>query len=36
MRLASGVISLVAGLAIAYQIGVVDGLFDAVPRWTPR
>jgi ABC-type nickel/cobalt efflux system permease component RcnA len=36
MRLASGVISLIAGLAIAYQIGVVDGLFGASPRWTPK
>ena len=36
LRLASGVISLVAGLAIAYQIGVVDGLFGTDPRWTPK
>jgi ABC-type nickel/cobalt efflux system permease component RcnA len=36
LRLASGVISLIAGLAITYQIGVVDGLFGAAPRWTPR
>jgi ABC-type nickel/cobalt efflux system permease component RcnA len=36
LRLASGLVSLVAGLAIAYQIGVVDGLFGAAPRWTPR
>jgi high-affinity nickel-transport protein len=36
LRLASGVISLIAGLAITYQIGVVDGLFGDAPRWTPR
>jgi high-affinity nickel-transport protein len=36
LRLASGVISLLVGLAVAYQIGVVDGLFGAAPRWTPR
>jgi high-affinity nickel-transport protein len=36
LRLASGVISLIAGIAIAYQIGVVDGLFGAAPRWAPR
>jgi sulfite exporter TauE/SafE len=36
LRVASGVISLVVGLALAYQIGIVDGLFGAAPRWTPR
>jgi ABC-type nickel/cobalt efflux system permease component RcnA len=36
MRVASGVISVITGLAIAYQIGVVDGLFGAAPRWTPK
>jgi len=36
LRLVSGVISLGAGLAMAYQIGVVDGLFGAVPSWTPE
>ena len=36
LRLASGVISLVVGLALAYRIGVVGGLFGADPRWTPR
>ena len=30
LRLASGLISLIVGLAITYQIGVVDGLFGAV------
>ena len=36
LRVASGVLSLVVGLALAYQIGVVDGLFGAHPSWTPR
>jgi sulfite exporter TauE/SafE len=36
LRVASGVISLVVGLALAYRIGVVDGLFSEYPRWTPR
>ena len=36
LRVASGVISLVAGLALAYRVGVVDGLFGAHPNWTPR
>jgi hypothetical protein len=36
LRVASGIISLVVGLALAYRIGVVDGLFGADPRWTPR
>lgn len=36
LRVASGVISLVVGLALAYRVGVVDGLFGAQPRWTPR
>ena len=36
LRLASGVISLVVGLALAYRIGVVGELFGADPRWTPR
>ncbi len=36
LRVASGVISLAVGVALAYKIGVVDGLFSASPRWTPR
>ena len=36
LRLASGVISLMVGLGLAYRIGVVDGLFGADPRWTPH
>jgi high-affinity nickel-transport protein len=33
---AAGVLSLVFGLAVAYQIGFVDGLFTGHPSWTPR
>jgi hypothetical protein len=36
IRVASGIISLLFGLALAHQIGVVDGLFGAHPMWTPR
>jgi sulfite exporter TauE/SafE len=36
LRVASGVISLLFGLALAYRIGVVDGLFGPSPRWTPQ
>lgn len=36
IRVASGILSLVFGLALTYQIGVVDGLFGANPRWTPH
>ena len=33
---ATGVVSLVFGLVVAYQIGVVDGLFTTHPTWTPH
>ncbi len=36
LRVASGVLSFIFGLALAYQIGVVNGLFSADPSWTPR
>jgi high-affinity nickel permease len=36
MAVASGVLSLGFGLFLSYQIGVVDGLFAAHPRWTPH
>lgn len=36
LRVASGLISLAFGLVIAYQIGIVDGLFVGQPHWTPR
>jgi high-affinity nickel-transport protein len=33
---ATGVISLIFGLVVAYQIGFVDGLFTAHPAWLPK
>lgn len=36
MTVVSGVISVVFGLVIAYQIGWVQGLFTANPHWTPK
>ncbi len=33
---ASGLLSLAFGLWLAYQIGVVDGLFSATPHWSPE
>jgi cytochrome c biogenesis protein CcdA len=36
LRLASGAISLVFGLAFAYRIGVTNGLFGSHPTWTPQ
>jgi high-affinity nickel-transport protein len=33
---ATGVVSLIFGLVVAYQIGIVDGLFTAHPAWTPH
>jgi len=33
---ASGLISVAFGIAVAYQVGVVDGLFMRTPHWTPR
>jgi high-affinity nickel permease len=32
----SGLLSLVFGLFVAYQIGFVDGLFSGHPHWTPE
>jgi ABC-type nickel/cobalt efflux system permease component RcnA len=32
----SGLLSFGFGLFLAYQIGIVDGLFSAVPIWTPH
>ena len=32
----TGVVSLLFGLVVAYQIGIVDGLFTAHPTWTPH
>jgi len=36
IRLATGTISLAFGVWLAYHIGWSDGLFLAVPSWTPR
>jgi high-affinity nickel-transport protein len=36
LGLASGVLSLLFGLVVAYQIGFGAGLFSAHPNWTPR
>jgi len=36
LALASGLLSLVFGLVVAYQICVVNGLFTGHPSWTPR
>lgn len=36
MSLVSGLISLVFGLFIVYQMGFVNGLFTHHPRWVPR
>ncbi len=36
LGLASGVLSLVFGLVVAYQIGFGAGLFSAHPIWTPK
>jgi cytochrome c biogenesis protein CcdA len=36
LALASGLVSLVFGLFLAYQIGFVQGLFSTHPHWTPR
>ena len=36
LRVASGVASLVFGLVLSYQIGIVDGLFTSDPQWLPR
>jgi high-affinity nickel-transport protein len=32
----TGVVSLLFGLVVAYQIGIVDGLFSSHPSWTPH
>lgn len=36
LRLASGVVSLAFGLFLAYEIGIVNGLFSDQPQWTPH
>jgi hypothetical protein len=32
----TGALSLAFGLALAYRLGVVDGLFSGLPHWTPQ
>ena len=36
LRIASGMASIGFGLLLVHRIGVVDGLFGAIPTWTPR
>jgi high-affinity nickel-transport protein len=36
VRVFAGLLSLGYGLFLVYQIGVVDGLFSAAPRWDPH
>ena len=36
LGVASGLLSLAIGLFLAYEIGLVDGLFTATPQWTPK
>jgi ABC-type nickel/cobalt efflux system permease component RcnA len=36
LRLASGAVSLLFGLILAYRIGILGGLFGDHPRWTPH
>ncbi|MGN6392040.1 MAG: high-affinity nickel-transport family protein [Gemmatimonadales bacterium] len=36
LRLASGAVSLLFGLVLAYRIGIVGGLFGDHPTWTPH
>jgi ABC-type nickel/cobalt efflux system permease component RcnA len=36
LGLAAGLLSLGVGLFLAYQIGLVDGLFMANPQWSPK
>jgi high-affinity nickel-transport protein len=36
LRVASGLISVAFGLFLAYEIGLMKGLFTSYPQWTPR
>jgi high-affinity nickel-transport protein len=36
VRAFAGVLSLVFGLVLMYQIGIVSGLFSATPQWSPH
>jgi high-affinity nickel-transport protein len=36
LRIASGLVSVAFGCWVAYQVGIVDGLFTGHPNWTPQ
>ena len=36
LGIAAALLSLGVGLFLAYQIGLVDGLFTADPQWSPK
>jgi high-affinity nickel-transport protein len=36
ITIASGILSLTFGIYLAYNIGVVDGLFNVAPTWSPH
>jgi len=36
LALVSGIISVAFGLILAYQVGIVQGLFSSSPHWTPH
>jgi high-affinity nickel-transport protein len=36
LRLATGMVSVAFGVYVMYQVGLVDGLFRAVPHWEPH
>jgi len=36
LRVATSLLSIVFGLVLAYQIGIVNGLLGANPQWSPK
>ncbi|HEV7500466.1 MAG TPA: high-affinity nickel-transport family protein, partial [Vicinamibacteria bacterium] len=36
LRVATGMLSVAFGMYVMYQVGLVDGLFRAVPHWDPH
>ena len=36
LRVATSLVSILFGLFLAYEIGIVDGLLGANPRWAPK
>lgn len=36
LGIASGILSILFGLILGYQIGIADGLFSSHPRWSPE